>query len=379
MAKKVFFIAFMVLVVVLPLTFLNAAEYLPKDKQSAGNVIVGGSQKYHNLYVAGGSVVINKKILGDLFSAGGSVNVAGEVENDLFAVGGNVSVSSPVGDDARLVGGNLVINAPIGGDVLAAGGTISISEGADIGGDFWAAGGVVNISSAVAGNVKIAGGEIFINGVIGGVVEVRADKKLTFGPQSRVTGPIVYYGRSEAIVQDGAQVGPIEFKSVQKQKWFPIIAGLSIFFFLKLATVLIAGLILLTLFRKTSLAIVSSVYNNFWTNLGVGIVGVFAVPIAATLLMVTVIGVYSGIVLIVWFTAVTLIGGLFAVMLTGAIIETWIKKKKEIQLSWFTVLWGVLAGGLLILIPFVGWLVVLLLYLVTFGAILRATKQKFEM
>lgn len=360
-----------------PFLFLNAAEYLPQDPQNAGNVVVGGPQEYRNLYVAGGSVVINKQIFGDLFAAGGSVNVAGPVEKDLFAVGGNVTVSSAVGEDARLAGGNLVINAPVNGDLLLAGGTVSISEGALISGDLWAAGGVINISSAVAGDAKLAGGEIFVNGPIAGTLEVWAQEKLVFGPQSRVLGAIKYSGPREAVVQEGAEVGPIEF-TYAKAKQFPAAKALGAFFFLKLAALLTAGLIVLTLFGKTSLAVVSSTHNQFLANLGIGVVGMLAIPIAAVLFMATVIGAYAGAILALWFGAAALMGGIFGVMFIGALAEKWARRKQAIELTWRTVVWGVAAGGLLSLIPFVGWLIIFVLYLASFGGLLRTVKERLE-
>ena len=384
MLKKTLFAGIITLVVGMPLAVSRAAQYFPKDKAGAGAVVVAGPQEFRNLYTGGGSVVIGKQILGDLFVGGGSVTVAAPVEKDLFALGGNVTVANPVGDDARLAGGNVVVNAPVAGDLLLAGGTLSLTENARIGGDWWAAGGVINFNGTVAGSAKVTGGEIFINGTISGPLQVRARKKLTFGPQSRITGPIIYSGPAQAAVQNGAQVGKIEFTPVYAKhaatRYTPaaLLAGLGILFFLKLAALLAASLILLKLFRRTALEIISSGLDQFWQNLGIGVAGMIAIPLAAILLMATLIGAYVGVVLGVWFAFTLLMAGIATVMLAGALVQKWIAKK-ELALSWKTVLWGILLLAILATIPFIGWLGMTMLYLTAFGTLLRTARHRVEL
>lgn len=382
MFKKLSFAAITMGAIATPLAFLHAAQYFPKDRESAGTVVVGGSQEFRNLYTAGGSVVVSKQILGDLFVGGGSVTVAGPVEKDLFAAGGSVTVSNPVGENARIAGGNVAINAPIAGDLLVAGGTLSLTENARINGDWWAVGGLINFNGTVAGNAKIRGGEILINGVINGPLEVRAGRKLTFGPQSRVTGHITYSGPAQAVVQDGAQVGQVEFTPMNTRaatRYAPIalLAGIGIGFFLKLAALLAASLILLKFFRRTLLEIVSSARDQFWQNLGIGFFGMMAIPLAAILLMATLIGMYLGIALGAWFVFAVLMAGAVTVMLGGTLAQAWISKK-EFALSWKTILWGILALAILTLIPFVGWLAIFILYLGSFGALLRTARKQVQ-
>ncbi len=379
MTKKLLLAVAGVLAVVVSATTLYAADFLPKDPKQAGNVVVSGSATYHNLYVAGGTVQINKKIFGDLFSAGGSVNVIGAVEKDLFAAGGNVTVLNPVGDDARLAGGNVVVNTSIGGDAVIAGGTISVGKDTTVGGDLWAAGGAITIEGTVSGKAKIMGGEVLLNGVIAGDVTVRAGKKLTFGPDARVTGAITYSGREEAVVQDGAQVGKISFtRTEQDNKRFHFARIFTIFLLVKLIALFIAGLFLLKLFHKTSTTIVSSAYSQFWANLGIGVVGGIVFPILSILLLITGVGTYVGLLLLIWFIFALLVTGIVTVFFIGSLLQKWIRKKQEIMPTWQTVLWGVLGGLILGFIPFVGWIAIWVAHAASFGAVLRTVKGKIE-
>ncbi len=356
----------------------DAADYLPKNKTEGGNVNVSGNQEYKNLFVGGGNVSINKKILGDLFAAGGSVNMASPIEKDLFAAGGNISISAAVGEDARLAGGNITINSPVGGDLMTAGGTVNISEAATIGGDFWSGAGILNLNSNVRGNAKLAGGEILINSVISGNVEIRADKKLVFGPQSKVLGKIVYRGSSEAVIQDGAQVNQIEFHKIEKTRAASAKRIVSVFLLIKIVALFVAALIALKLFGKSAHSIVSRPHAKPWVNLGIGFLGIIAIPIAALILLLTVLGFLAGLILIFCFILALLFSSIFATLFIGSLAEKWILKKTEINLTWRTAIWGVVISAIINLIPIVGWIVMFIAYLMVFGSFLRESRARLE-
>lgn len=386
--KKIIIASFLLVVLVVPAYFINAADYFPKDMNNTENVVVSGTEELKNLYVGGGVVIINQKILGDLFSLGSSLSIAGEVEKDLFALGGNINVTSPILEDARMAGGNVIINAPIGGDLLVAGGTVSLGQSAAITGDLWVAGGIVNITSPVTGDVKISGGEVFINSTIVGTVEVNATDKLTFGPQSIVLGNIVYCGDIEPIVQPGAQVGSMEKKVVEggaKPKGDAGLLGfLSIFKFIMM---FIASLIVFKLFRTRVTNFISSSLesmNKFWSNAGIGILAMILIPIVAIVLMVTLIGFYLGLALFVGFVFVLIVGCVLTVLTLGKIVENFLQKKNWLTsvTNWQSVAKTPLIGSfvmvLLGVIPFLGGLAIFIVYIATFGNMLKTIRSKFE-
>lgn len=376
MTKKILLLPFLLLTIA---ATALAADYLPKDPKNAENISVSGPEIYKNLYIGGSNVAINKEILGDLFVGGGSVNISGPIEKDLFAAGGNINISSPIGDDARVAGGNLILNSQVGGDLLIAGGTISLGSGSDIGGDLWAAGGVINLNSDVAGNGKIAGGQILINAGVAGDLEVRADEKLVFGPNSKVTGKITYYGKKEAVVQNGAQITPIDFKIITRKEFAPIKGIFSAFLFIKIVALFIATLFILKILGKTSSSIISYSYESPWKNLGVGLFVLIIIPIAIMILMFAAIGFYAGMILAAWFVLAALIAAIFAVLFIGSLIEKLVFRKKEIDLTWKTAALGAVGGAILTLVPLLGWLATTILYIISFGALLKITRERLEL
>ncbi len=358
-----------------------AADYLPKDSSQGGNVVVGGSNTYRNLYVGGGSVIVNKEIQGDLFAAGGSINLAGGVEQDFFGVGGNLNIGNPIGQDARIAGGNITINAQIGGDLLIAGGTISLSPNAPIGGDLWAAGGVLNLNSPIAGNVRIGGSEVFINSRINGTVEIYAEK-LTFGPESRIEGSITYHGRHEAIIQNGAVISPITFEAWETKRSADhsglIPFGVGAFFFIKLAALFIGTYVILKLFRRKTTEIINDAYRAPWKNLLIGIVAIITIPIISIVLLMSLIGAYISIFLILFSLLVGLLASLMSVLFIGTIMERFFKRDQATEISWTTALIGVLVGGIASLIPIIGWAILLIFCIISFGALLGGFRRRIE-
>ena len=113
-------------------------------------------------------------------------------------------------------------------------------------------------------------------------------------------------------------------------------------------------------------------------TIAVTLCSVVGLIVAAILLMATLIGAYAGVVLGVWFAFTLLMAGIATVMLAGALVQKWIAKK-ELALSWKTVLWGILLLAILATIPFIGWLGMTTLYLTAFGALLRTARHRVEL
>lgn len=360
--------------------FARAADYLPKEKTDGGNVTVSGDTPYKNLFIGGANVFVNQKILGDLFSGGGSVNIASPVEEDLFAVGGNVIVSAPVGGDARLAGGNVSVNSPIGGDLMIGGGTVNVGSNASIAGDFWTGAGILNLNSNIKGNLKAAGDEILINGEVRGDAEIRSGKKLVFGPNSRVAGKITHWGANEAVVQDGAQISQIQFQKIEKVKTrdgFGFTKVFGVILLVKILALFIGALLLLKFFGRTSYSVVSRPHAKPWASLGVGLLGIVILPVAAIVLMVTAVGLWVGSVLLFVYITILLLASVFTVLFIGTLLERWLFKK-ELNLTWKTAAWGVAVGAVVYFVPIVGCLAIFATYLMVFGSSLQEIKSRLE-
>jgi hypothetical protein len=336
-----------------------AAEFIAPDEKS-DDVNLAANVSHRNLYVVGRTVNVNSVTTGDLFAAGQNVNVNGSVEADLNAAGQSVIVNASLGGDARLAGASVIVNSTVGGDLLAAGESISVGSGATVGGDVYAAGSKVTIDSPVIGTIK-----------------VHADK-LTFGPNARVTGSITYRGSEEAVIEDGAQVSTINFTRIE-----PKDRGLAGVFALgtliHIVAAFLAALLLIYFARTKVVALLQSNSATPLPNLGIGLAFLILTPIVCVLLFITFVGYYIALILMFAYILLILLGYLVAVLFTGAMLIQLVNKSTHLPATWLSAVVGVIAFEILALIPFVGWLVIFVLWLMGIGSLVRGMWAKREL
>ncbi len=351
-----------------------AAEFIaPKDENQ--NITLSKGETHKNVYIAGGSVFVNSDVSGDLYGAGGTIMVEGNVEQDAVVAGGTVIVNGSVGGDIRVAGGEVTINGAVAGDVIVGGGTVRFTEKASVQGDLAVGAGDLTLDATVAGSVKIGGGMVRINSSLPGDVKVMADEKFTIGSKAIIPKTISYKGSQEAVVEDGAQVGTIDFQKVEAHKKGALngmmFAIFSITFVIKALGLILAGLLLMKLFPRTAKESVDSMRQGMWLNAGIGLIGLIVGPIAVILLLVTLFGMYiAGLFFFAWLIMLIL-AILVACVFTGAWIVMRLTKKESLVYDWQALVIGVVAIAILTLVPVIGGLAFFILLMMAFGGIIR--------
>lgn len=359
-----------VVLLLLVVNHSQAAEFLtPTTPNGSLNI----TEPRRNLYAAGGSVTVNSNMAGDLFVAGGNLNVNGAVEQDLFAAGGSVNLAGQVGGDLRTAGGNITISGDIGGDLLAAGGNLQITNQSSVSGDLVVSGGSVNLEAPVNGNVTIASGDAVINSTINGRVFVRSGR-LTFGPQSVVTNQIVYFGQNAAEVQQGARVSSIEFhqtttgaRNAGRTMASVLLDTLALF----AATWVVARI-----WRRPVETVSDLSLSDPWPSLGIGLVALLLFPIVAIVLFITVVGYYLGLLTLAAYFLMLLLTGILTAIYVGLLLFRWFRRGRDSRVTWAKILLGAFVVRLLLLIPVVGWILVLIISLISLGSLVRTAFRR---
>jgi cytoskeletal protein CcmA (bactofilin family) len=363
-------------VIVLSLSLLmfgftaSAAEFISPAGTGNKYIDVPASETHKNLYIAGGIVNLAGTTLGDLIAAGGIVKVSGTVDSDLFVAGGRVDVDAQVGRNVHAAGGNLYFNKPVGGDLVAAGGIIEVTKESSVAGDLALAGGSMIIDSPVSGNVTVRGGDVVINGRVSGNVDVVATKSLTLGSSAVVNGKVTYKGPTEAQVNSDAKVGTIDFTKVSRGFghrggfWGILVIGSIV----KLIMLLVAGAVLIWLLPKKTSAVVLEAMDNPLRQLGIGLLVLIVSPILGVLLLITVVGIYLGIVVFLAYGIMIIIGSILALFYAGRLVWGWYQKDAAVNL-WRDLGVGAIVVLILKFIPFLGLLAILILTLITLGSL----------
>lgn len=368
--KKLLLLTAVMTVVALPLLTFGA-EFRSGDQPS-----IGKSEKITNdVYMAGGSVTSMGNVDGDLFVAGGSVLVSGNVKADLFAGGGNINILSDVGDDVRVGGGTIIIMGKVGGDLFIGGGQVTVG-GEGIKGDVVIGAGTVRIDAPIGGKLYVGGGTVYINASIEGDVLIEADK-LTLGSSAVITGNLTYKATEELKKEEGANVkGKINFtpRAIKSASANAFGAFFTIFILWRFLTLLVCSLIVGLVFKKWSREIVSLASNKTLTELGKGVLVMLAMPIVSILLFFTLVGVPFGFFGLLGFVIMMMLSWIVSPIVLGSVANKYLIKK-DLEVTWKTILLGVLITTLLGFIPFIGWLVKVLLMFVTLGSIVTLKSQ----
>lgn len=353
----------------------------------------------NDLYTAGDTVDISGNSAGDTIAVGNEIMIRGNMQGDVQAAGNTVSISGTVQDDVRIIGNAIHITGNIAGDVVAFGRTIVVARGATIEGSLLTGGESVLIEGTVRGGVRLAGqtvsllgpigGDAYIDGKhvsvdgsIGGNATIEAED-LELGQRGMITGNLRYWNGQGQISTTGKVAGTTNFDaSLQGEDSHAPEGGAAIvgviFAAVTVYSLFYAALMIGLLLFFTKTIFVESAKRlkaNPWRSLFIGFLYFFATPGLIVLLMFTLIGIPLAVALLMLY----LIGMFFSPILASVILarlaETRYRKKWRMLNLFFATLGIYVLIKFLWLIPFLGWIAVLLAIFATYGALAAV---KFE-
>lgn len=361
---------------------LFAAPASAAEFKGGQMLVVGSGDDIHgDLYAAGTDVSVDTKMPGDAFVAGSIVRVNGDVGQSLFAAGSMVNIGANVADDVRVAGSQVMIGGHVYGDVMSAGGVLNILPNAVIDGDVYIAGGSVVIEGKVNGYVHAAGGEVALKGEVGKDVNVRTDSKLTVGPNAKVGGKLYYESPNEATIDQAASItGGVDYKKVERQDVQKAerkggFGGFAVaWWFGTLLSMLALTFLVWYFFRQRVAEVTARALDGFAAKLGWGFIWLVVTPIAAIILMFTLIGIPVSLFVFLVYAVVIAIAKILANIILGTWVMKLIYKDRGWVADWKAVLVGVILMSLLMLIPFLGWLICFVFFLVALGALMEALR-----
>jgi hypothetical protein len=289
-------------------------------------------------------------------------------------IGGNVRITQPVAGPVRVVGGDVTIDAPVNGSVKIVGGSVELRPAAAVSGDVSIAGGDVGVKGAIKGRLKVAGGHVRIDAPVGGNVSVGGGL-LELGPNTRIEGRLRFVG-GELRRDPAAQViGGIEREEHARGQVFGYHEENAVQHFLhgwfwSAGLVVFAGL-LAAVFPGESQRMALELRARPWITPLVGLLALTAIPVAAVLVMVTIIGIPIGLAVLLGYFVLLLIGYVWAAVVIGGMLLDRVQPEAAARTAWHA---GAAALSMLVLavlvrVPFVGGLVKLTALAVGVGMI----------
>ncbi|HEX9184404.1 MAG TPA: polymer-forming cytoskeletal protein [Burkholderiales bacterium] len=330
-------------------------------------------------FVAGEAPRVAQAVKGDLVATGGDLRIAAPVAGDIIAAGGAVSLEAPAGQDLYAAGCRMSLAGDIARNARVAGCSVSLGPQARIGGNASFAAGRVEVLGSVGGYLQAASGNVLIDGAVAGDVDVAAGA-LELGPRARIGGKLRYRG-SEPLRQDpAAQVqGGIERLEMppRRDKERGRAAGRVALGVWTLGLMLLAA-VLVVAFPGISARVTGEARTRFGWSLLAGFLALVAIPAAAVVLFATVIGIPLALLALIDYFALLLVGYVAAGAALGdAVLKRWVAGRAA-QRGWralFAAL-GVLAIGLVALVPWLGALVAFLALIAGMGAMVLMLKPR---
>jgi hypothetical protein len=206
-----------------------------------------------------------------------------------------------------------------------------------------------------------------------GNVDIQAES-ITLGPNARIGGTFIYKSPKEATLEAGAVVvGETTYTKspdVREAAKLGLLAFFSIWFVAKMFMVFSGALVLGYVFQRFSDEFVMRATKRPLAEFGRGVIFCIVTPIVSVLLLFTVIGIAFGVLGLLGFIAMFIVGTMLAPILIGSVVHKLIFKQHEYEVSWKTILTGTILYFIAASIPFVGPLITFAIMLTAIGTML---------
>lgn len=346
----------------------------PSGADGASEVtITPGDTRAGDRLAAAERVSVETRIEGDLAVAGADVRIAEAVDGYVLAAGNDVNIDGTVRDDVWAAGRNVALAAPVGDSVRLAGATVVVGPQSGVGGDASLAGGSVQVRAPVEGDLDLRAGQATIASEIGGNVDA-AVESLEIAPGTVIHGDLAVAGPNPPAIPSDARVdGEISYSA-------PPEGGMSAAGWL--GRWLLGFLALLALGAVTlapsdwGTRVAARIGNRFGASLLWGVVVLVAAPVAAVLLAATIVGIPLAIVVLAFYTALLLLSGVFVAVRVGAWLLARLGRSAPSRHACLAA--GALVLSLLASLPWVGWIVWLLVPMIGLGALLLERRDAWR-
>ncbi len=328
-----------------------------------------------NAYLGGTDVNVVVPLPGDVLAGGGTLTLSAPVAGDALLAGGRIDIAKQVAGDVRAVGGSILIQDKVGGDLVLAGGTVTVKGTAS---STRIAGGKVVLENGASGPVVIYGADVTLGGEYAGDVEVIASDRLTLADGAVIHGALKYNAPQEANIPSTASVlGGVIYTgsssylpTTEEAKRFAI-AGAGVLLVVRVIAAVIAAGLFAGLFPAFTVQVVDRALSRsprrFILLALLGFAVVIATPVLILLLLLSFVGMALGVLLILLYALLIILGYLYAGVLAGAALSRGLLKRPGT--SWRAAVVGVAVLYLVGAIPALGPAVVLVLTAAAIGTI----------
>jgi cytoskeletal protein CcmA (bactofilin family) len=271
-----------------------------------------------DIYLSGERIRIEGTVDGDVYAAGKDIDIDGHVTGDVISGCQAMRVRGRVDGNVRAAGNNGIISGAVGRSVTWFGDSVTVDSTGKVGGTVSMFGGNLSVDGQISRDILFFGNGVSVNGTVLGGISERGES-LFIASTGQVGGRIQFKGEHEANVASGAKLAsPIEF--TQREHKSEYTSGhYYIWRIIWTAAFILLGLVLFLLLPKFASEAVTA-GERVGAPLGLGLLVLPGVLIAAILACITVVGIPLGLLTLgLWWLAINC-----AEIVVGTVVGNWI-------------------------------------------------------
>jgi cytoskeletal protein CcmA (bactofilin family) len=276
-----------------------------------------GQEIKTDLIVTADHTQIDGTVDGDLIVFSRDVEVNGQVKGDILGFSEELRMNGTVEGNLRVCAHSLVLNGTVGRNLMVLGHTLETDEKSTVSGSATFLSHDSELSGAIKGDLLSLAGQVELNGPIGGNVRIRSDE-LTVASAAQISGRTEYQGPRQPNVEAGAKLAsPIE---VNVSKALPEYSTWRYYWHqtLRWGAAFLLGLVMFLLAPGAFLDAANSA-NRAGLSMGIGLLFLVGLPVAAFIACITIVGLGLGIVILLIY--------LIAVYMSQIFVGAWVGEK----------------------------------------------------
>ena len=198
---------------------------------------------------------------------------------------------------------------------------------------------------------------------------------LRIASRADIQGDVNYWSGREASISEGSRIHGKIVRNVppERPRFFPAaFFARLVFVSINFASTLILGLLSVRFLPRFHQSVITTLSERPWSSLGIGFIAAVVLPVVCGLLFATVAAIPLGLILLAAFFILLYWARIYAI---GRIGESILARLRPASSRASAFVLGLFVYYILVIIPFLGWLVVPLVMLFGLGAELMARKQ----
>ncbi|MBS0620189.1 MAG: hypothetical protein JSS61_01855 [Verrucomicrobia bacterium] len=278
------------------------ADEVPHDEAI---VLPAGTVYDGDYFVSGRSVEISGTVDGDLYVFAEQVIIDGTVNGDVIGCGGSFDISGTVAKSCRLLAGQILISGTVKDSITSIGGNVQLRSGAPIGGNVVVVAGNADIAADAASSVTAVASNLRVAGLIHRNLNAYVGQ-MRITSLARIGGDLDYRSNANARIEPGAQIAgtithhPSFVRDLVQGTWIHglLIGSKVLAIAMNFLYTLVVAIILMKLFPRNLDAALSGLSAQPIKALSYGLMLLILLPLAALILLVSVLGVPFALTLI---------------------------------------------------------------------------------